>query len=189
MAADARLPSDWLGDPRYDVLSDAEWRVFTAALMYANLHLTDGRIPEPAARLLHPTLDAKPILMQLVERKVFTWHADGDPHWKIVDYLKSQSSRKQIETYKENNRKRQAEWRKNHPAAPVPNETPAPAPEPKVDTTTGELLLHNPSPNALPNAAPNGVRRKGQDRTGNELGTSTNHKIDWNNTPDEAWVV
>lgn len=52
--ADARLRAEWLGQMRFDDLSDAAWRVFTSALMWSIGNGTDGVIPRRYLRYLHP---------------------------------------------------------------------------------------------------------------------------------------
>lgn len=63
---DTRLPDHWLGDPKFDGLSDAGWRVLTHGYMWSNRHLTDGRVPYKSLKHLgtHIEDDA---LVELVE--------------------------------------------------------------------------------------------------------------------------
>jgi hypothetical protein len=52
--ADARLRDSWLGEMRFDALSDVSWRVFTSALMWSVKNGTDGYIPPRYLKHLHP---------------------------------------------------------------------------------------------------------------------------------------
>lgn len=63
---DTRLPDHWLGDPKFDGLSDAGWRILTHGYMWSNRHLTDGRVPYKSLKHLgtHIEDDA---LLELVE--------------------------------------------------------------------------------------------------------------------------
>lgn len=63
---DTRLPDHWLGDPRFDGLSDAGWRILTHGYMWSNRYLTDGRIPHKSLRHLGTDLQDES-LAELVE--------------------------------------------------------------------------------------------------------------------------
>lgn len=52
---DARLRGDWLGQPRFDDLSDRAWRVLTVAMMWSATQGTDGVVPRRYVEMaLHP---------------------------------------------------------------------------------------------------------------------------------------
>jgi len=63
---DSRLPDHWLGDPKFDGLSDAGWRILTHGYMWSNRYLTDGRIPHKSLRHLG-THTKDEALVELVE--------------------------------------------------------------------------------------------------------------------------
>lgn len=72
---DTRLPDHWLGDPKFDGLSDAGWRILTHGYMWSNRHLTDGRVPYKSLKHLgtHIEDDA---LLELVEMNLI--ELDGE---------------------------------------------------------------------------------------------------------------
>lgn len=133
--ADTRLRDSLVGDPVLEGLTDTEFRVWVCAYVFANKHLTDGRIPARALRYLHPDGEKPVAVERLLALKLWAHHRDGG--WEIVNFLKTQSSAKQVADYLEGNRRRQKEWR--------------------------ERQAENASPNALPNAS---LSRQGKARSG-----------------------
>lgn len=105
--ADARLRSEWLGQMRFDDLSDAAWRVFTSALMWSVGNGTDGLIPKRYLRYLHPSGTVAPaVITELV--KADLWSEQGD-NYVMVDWAGAlgQSTAEQIDKYREDARERQ----------------------------------------------------------------------------------
>lgn len=105
--ADARLRSEWLGQMRFDDLSDAAWRVFTSALMWSVGNGTDGVIPKRYLRYLHPSGTVEPaVIADLV--KASAWSEQGDAY-VMVDWAGAlgQSTAEQIDKYREDARERQ----------------------------------------------------------------------------------
>lgn len=146
--ADTRLPDTVLGDPQLDDLSDAAFRLWTLAYVYSNKHGTDGHIPEIALRYLHPDGVRRDLVDDLELRSLLITDRRGG--WSIVGFLNTQTSAAQVTKYKEDNAKRQAEWRKRQ-ADTRENQAPEPPP--------GDA-----SPNALPNDLRRQGKGKGQNR-------------------------
>ncbi|MFS0912806.1 hypothetical protein AB3M89_13545 [Microbacterium sp. 179-I 3D2 NHS] len=107
---DARLRAEWLGQMRFDDLSDAAWRVFTTSLMWCVNNGTDGEIPKRYTRYLHPEGVKRTIALELV--KAGLWSEQKDryvmPDW---DGALGQSTHDQIEKYRSDARLRQQKRR------------------------------------------------------------------------------
>jgi len=139
--ADARLRDTLIGDPKMENLTDTEFRVWTLGLVYANRHLTDGHIPARALRYLHPDGEKPVAVERLLALKLWVHHRDGG--WQIHDYLKSQSSAKQVTDYLEGNRRRQKEWRERQKAE---NASPDTSPNASSDTSLSRQGKARPGP-------------------------------------------
>jgi hypothetical protein len=77
--------------PKIRALTDAEYRVHSTAIIYANEHLTDGLIERDVVDMFK---GYKPKVVQgLVDRGLWHYHDDG---WTIHDYLDWNKSRAQV---------------------------------------------------------------------------------------------
>lgn len=113
--ADARLRGEWLGNMKFDMLSDKAWRVFTSALMWSTQNGTDGFIPDRYHKMLHPDgadlhAEQEVTLAGLWEK---TRDDAGNKGYQLIDWdgALGQSTAVQVETYKENGRKRARAYR------------------------------------------------------------------------------
>ena len=102
---DSRLPDHWLGDPRFDGLSDAGWRILTHGYMWSNRYLTDGRIPHKSLKHLG-THTQDEALAELVEMDLI----QIDDEAIYLDW-KSQTSRDTFLSKREATRERVAAHR------------------------------------------------------------------------------
>jgi hypothetical protein len=81
--------------PKIRALTDAEYRVHSTAIIYANEHLTDGLITREVVDMFK---GFKPKVVQsLVDRGLWRLHDDG---WILHDYLDWNKSRAEIEAFK-----------------------------------------------------------------------------------------
>lgn len=108
--ADARLRAAWLGQMRFDDLSDTAWRVFTGALMWSVENGTDGLIPARYTRYLHPDGDQPAAFDELADAEIWTATPAG---FQLTgwDTDLGQSTAEQIEKYREDARERQRKRR------------------------------------------------------------------------------
>lgn len=104
--ADARLRAEWLGQMRFEDLSDAAWRVFTSALMWSVGNGTDGMIPKRHLRFLHPEGVSEAVRTELVAAALWSETKDG---FVMLDWTGElgQSTAAQIDKYREDARVRQ----------------------------------------------------------------------------------
>lgn len=77
--------------PKIRALSDAEYRVHSTAIIYANEHLTDGVIERDVVDMFKG-YKAK-VVESLVARGLWHYHDDG---WTIHDYLDWNKSRDEV---------------------------------------------------------------------------------------------
>lgn len=107
---DARLRSEWLGQMKFDDLSDKAWRVFTLGLMWSVEQGTDGFIPKRYLKTLHPDGEDASAFEEI--RNAGLWLI-GELGVQFLDWDGSlgQSTAEQIEAYKSNARKRQRAYR------------------------------------------------------------------------------
>ena len=143
---DSRLPDHWLGDPRFDGLSDAGWRILTHGYMWSNRYLTDGRIPHKSLRHLG-THTQDEALAELVEMGLI--ELDGEAIY--LDW-KAQTSRETFLSQREGSRERMAARRSKQ----------------------RELLSYGVTPPVTPSVTPPvspPVSRRGEARTGEDLDT------------------
>lgn len=119
---DARLPDRWLTDARLDALSDRLWRVHTYALMWSAEQGTDGLIPRPTLRLLHPEAATAEDARGLIAAGL--WAAEGDGY-RVARWEESQSLAADVERGRAANRERQARHRAKT-AKPTADTTPEP---------------------------------------------------------------
>lgn len=103
---DARLPDQWLGDPRFDCWQPETWQFFTHCLMWSNRHLTDGHIPMKHARYLAQDFDLDLLVGQLESGGMCT-----KTNQAICLDWSAQSSRHEIEARKTANKVKQQNYR------------------------------------------------------------------------------
>lgn len=104
--SDARLRSEWLGQMRFDDLSDTAWRIFTSALMWSVGNGTDGVIPKRYLRYLHPEGVKPEANVEIVQAGLWTEQGDA---FVLIDWAGAlgQSTAEQIEKYRDDARERQ----------------------------------------------------------------------------------
>lgn len=95
----ANLDDQYAEHPNNWGLSDAAFRLHTAAICYANRHLTDGRIAANKVRSLVPKFRK----VALDELLADHWIDKGD-EYEIRDFLDWNRSRAQVETERERKR-------------------------------------------------------------------------------------
>lgn len=100
--------NDLVDDPRYVALSDAAWTLHIHGMAYCSKNLTDGVIPRGMIRRLCGTKDPMKAAKELVAAGM--WAEDGDG-WEVVDYLKGQRSKAQVEAERKANREKMADYR------------------------------------------------------------------------------
>lgn len=107
---DANLKDPWLGDPRFDDLSDRAWRVFTGGLMWANRQGTNGAIPQRYLVGLHPDGAGDTEMFELERAGIWETTASGK---KFIEWEKQlgQSSAETVEHRKAVNRDKAARAR------------------------------------------------------------------------------
>lgn len=88
-----KLLDEFPGHPKIVGLSDAAFRAYIEALCYCSRYLTDGAIPEPAARRFASARS----ISELVSVGLLDRHS-GSVH--IHDYLEHQTSREHVEIVK-----------------------------------------------------------------------------------------
>ena len=103
---DARIPDQWLGDPRFDCWQPETWQFFTHCLMWSNRYLTDGHIPIKHARFLAQDLDLALLIGQLESAGMCT-----KTNQAICLDWSAQSSRHEIEARKTANKIKQQNYR------------------------------------------------------------------------------
>jgi hypothetical protein len=108
---DANLKDPWLGDPRFDDLSDRAWRVFTGGLMWANRQGTDGAIPQRYLVGLHPDGAGETELFELERAGIWETTATGRQFLEWEKQL-GQSSAETVEHRKAVNRDKSARKRR-----------------------------------------------------------------------------
>ena len=108
---DARLPDQWLGDPRFDCWQPETWLFFAHCLMWSNRYLTDGHIPIKHARYLAQDLDLDLLVAQLESAGMCT-----KTHQAICLDWSAQSPRHEIEARKTANRNKQRNYREKQKA-------------------------------------------------------------------------
>lgn len=130
---DARLPSRWLFDMRFEALSDRAFRTFCASLMWSNEQGTDGVLPAPAMRFFHPLGVDDATRKELADAGLWRTARDGSatmPDWSTS---MGQSTAESIERQRASERDRKRRERsRNSPSSrgPVtPDVTPDVTPE------------------------------------------------------------
>ena len=103
---DARIPDQWLGDPRFDCWQPETWQFFTHCLMWSNRYLTDGHIPIKHARYLAQDLDLDLLVSQLESAGMCT-----KSNQAICLDWSAQSPRHEIEARKKKNKEKQQNYR------------------------------------------------------------------------------
>jgi hypothetical protein len=90
---DARLPSHWLIDQRFDDLTPDEFHLYAAALMWSVSNRTEGVVPGQRLDRLPWRPDAR---CSARLEAVGLWRRTGDD-WLILDFGKTQTSAKQLD--------------------------------------------------------------------------------------------
>ena len=103
---DARLPDQWLGDPKFDQWAPETWKFFIDCLMWSNRYGTDGRIPINHARALAFDLDLDLLAFQIESAEMCT----RDKQAIFLDWS-AQSTRQEVEARKNANRIKQQNFR------------------------------------------------------------------------------
>lgn len=91
----ANLDDLYAEHPKNWDLSDAAFRLHTAAICYANKHLTDGMIPATKVRTLVPRFRAAALAELLVDH----WADHGD-RYEIRDFLDWNRSKAEVEEHR-----------------------------------------------------------------------------------------
>lgn len=89
---DARLPVQWLVDRRIQRLSDADYRAFVNALIWAVANKTDGVVDDADLALIAGISDTAPAAF--VAAELWTALENG---WLITDFASTQTSRSEHE--------------------------------------------------------------------------------------------
>ena len=89
---DARFPDRWLSDRRLRRLSDAHFRTFVTALIWAVANRTDGVIEREDLALI-PNFAANAV-REFVDAGLWTPLEQG---WLITDFMETQTSRAQLQ--------------------------------------------------------------------------------------------
>lgn len=92
----ANLDDQYAEHPNNWDLSDAAFRLHTAAICYANKHLTDGEIPATKVRTLVPRFRAAALRELLADH----WIDKGDAY-AIRDFLDWNRSKAQVQAERE----------------------------------------------------------------------------------------
>lgn len=92
----ANLDDQYAEHPNNWDLSDAAFRLQTAAICYANRHLTDGRIPASKVRTLVPKFQRR----ALDELLVAHWLDLGDAY-EVRDFLDWNRSKEEVEGHRD----------------------------------------------------------------------------------------
>lgn len=103
---DARLPDQWLGDPRFDSWQPETWQFFAHCLMWSNRYLTDGHIPMKHALYIAQDVNLDLLVGQLESAGMCT-----RTNQAICIDWSAQSPRHEIEARKTANRIKQQNFR------------------------------------------------------------------------------
>lgn len=125
---DARVPDRWLTDPEFDQLSDRAFRTFIGGLQWSNGQGTDGRLPASSLRFLHPLGVDDTTAAELITAEHWTRTDDG---YQVAHWTDTQSLAADVNKAREDNKRRQAEWRKRHSKS-EPD-------QPATDSVTGDV--------------------------------------------------
>lgn len=114
---DARLKGEWLTDPRFDGMTDRQWRVFTSALMWSAEQGTDGRILRRHLKMLHPEGEDQSAVDALCDLGLMVRTDEGVEFIGWADRRQlNQSTAAQVESYKATSRAKQQRYRDRHRA-------------------------------------------------------------------------
>lgn len=110
--ADTRLPDRWLLDKRMRTLSDAQWRLFTTALMYCNQQETDGAFDDDDLRML-PVDAPEAGIAALVDRNLVDRVGN---HYQFVEWDGDlgQTTSAELDARREKNREKQRRFRERN---------------------------------------------------------------------------
>jgi hypothetical protein len=104
---DARLPAEWLTDPRFDALSDRAYRTFCGSLQWANEQGTDGLLTRRSLRFFHPEGVDAATLGELIDSGLWApvpksdsvcvpnWEGMGQELASTVEWRKKQARERQ----------------------------------------------------------------------------------------------
>lgn len=99
-----KIPGEWLTDSRLLPLSDRAWRLYVMALIYSNHHELDGRVPDPALRILIQSPRAA--VDELVRAKLWERGIGAESgSWVIRDFFEHQLSADELRKLREARRK------------------------------------------------------------------------------------
>lgn len=108
---DARLPAEWLTDPRFDALSDRAFRTYCGSLMWSNEQGTDGELTRRSLRFFHPDAVDSATIGELIDMGLWEPLPGGDSllvsNWEGM----GQEYAATIEWRKKQARERQQKWR------------------------------------------------------------------------------
>lgn len=93
----ANLDDQFAEHPNNWTLSDAAFRLHTAAICFSNRYLTDGEIPKSKVRSLVPTF-RKAAVAELIDKG--QWLDKGDAY-EVRDFLDWNRSRAQVQVLRE----------------------------------------------------------------------------------------
>lgn len=107
---DARVPDKWLGDPRFEALSDSAHRVWVSALQWSNRYGTDGQILQTGLKVLHPAGEQVAAFNELVSAGL--WESTGGG-FQVIGWVTQagQETAAEIERKRAQNRARQQKVR------------------------------------------------------------------------------
>jgi hypothetical protein len=121
---DARLPDQWLGNPRFDEWEPETWKFFIDCLMWSNRFGTDGRIPRNHALRMSMGLDLDLIEKQLIDANVCVSNGRViEFHWEAL----GQSWAADVEARKQKNREKQRVSRARRSDVSLANHVSSPA--------------------------------------------------------------
>lgn len=101
-----KLPDEHLTDPKIVGLSDLGHRLYVNALVYSNLRLTDGYLPDSVLRMCLPKATARAIeraVAELQDASLWAWKPPSG--YYILDFTKHQLTKEQLEGRREQKRK------------------------------------------------------------------------------------
>ena len=140
----ARVDYGFLDHPKVIEAGEDAANLYLRGLIWCNKHLTDGRIPRAALRVLSQSRDVEKRAERLVAVRL--WEIGTDGAFYVHDFAAHNPTRTQVETRREKTRNKVAAWREGRDAArsqpgneparvpvcnPVTNRVSNPAPQPQ----------------------------------------------------------
>jgi len=107
---DSRLREEWLGNMKFDGLSDAAWRVFTNGLIWCNKNGTDGFVPNRYLKHLHPDGEQPAAYRELEDESIWKLGELGAFYADWAGVL-GQSTAEEVAAYKANAANRSRKYR------------------------------------------------------------------------------